>query len=222
MVNMAGSIAATATAVVLAAGLGSGGGGIGVGASGPSHWASGNNMTTTRTPIIIETSTISDSGQDFVIPTLPLCSSLNTSSSLYYKGGGGTTTSGGLGVSGTPSTISSDTSINGGGVSIFDETGFYGGDNESQLIYGTDSGTIMMTNNGGGAGNFPGGGGGRSSGRHPSRNVSNELTIEDVKYFTYGILWPTICGLGIIGNVLNLIVLNQPNMKGTAYIYMRG
>lgn len=219
MVNMTGSIAATATAVVLAAGLGSGGS-FGVGASRPSHWANGNNMTTTSTPIIIENSTVSDNGQDFVIPTLPLCSALNTTSNLYYKGGGGTTTSGGLGVPGTPSTISSDTNINGGGVSIFDETGFFGGDNESQLIYGTDSGTIMMTNDGGGAGNFPASG--RSSGRHPSRNVSNELTIEDVKYFTYGILWPTICGLGIIGNVLNLIVLNQPNMKGTAYIYMRG
>jgi hypothetical protein len=48
------------------------------------------------------------------------------------------------------------------------------------------------------------------------------VTIEDVKFVTYGILWPAVCALGIIGNVLNLIVLNQPNMKGTAYIYMRG
>lgn len=48
------------------------------------------------------------------------------------------------------------------------------------------------------------------------------LSIQDVKYLTYGIIWPSICALGIVGNVLNLIVLNQPNMKGTAYIYMRG
>jgi hypothetical protein len=48
------------------------------------------------------------------------------------------------------------------------------------------------------------------------------VTIEDVKFVTYGILWPAVCALGIIGNVLNLTVLNQPNMKGTAYIYMRG
>jgi hypothetical protein len=48
------------------------------------------------------------------------------------------------------------------------------------------------------------------------------VTIEDVKFVTYGILWPAVCALGIIGNVLNLIVLNQPNMKGTAFIYMRG
>jgi hypothetical protein len=39
---------------------------------------------------------------------------------------------------------------------------------------------------------------------------------------TYGILIPSIIALGIVGNVLNLLVLNQPNMKGTAYIYMRG
>jgi len=49
-----------------------------------------------------------------------------------------------------------------------------------------------------------------------------QMAINDVKYITYGILWPTICVLGILGNVLNLIVLSQPNMKGTAYIYMRG
>jgi hypothetical protein len=52
--------------------------------------------------------------------------------------------------------------------------------------------------------------------------IAGEVTIEDVKFITYGILWPAVCALGIIGNVLNLFVLNQPNMKGTAYIYMRG
>ncbi|XP_035702636.1 uncharacterized protein LOC110842246 isoform X2 [Folsomia candida] len=48
------------------------------------------------------------------------------------------------------------------------------------------------------------------------------FTIQELKYLTYGIIWPSICALGMLGNVLNLIVLNQPNMKGTAYIYMRG
>jgi hypothetical protein len=33
---------------------------------------------------------------------------------------------------------------------------------------------------------------------------------------------PAICCLGILGNVLNLVVLTRRNMKGTAYIYMRG
>lgn len=58
--------------------------------------------------------------------------------------------------------------------------------------------------------------------------TSSGFTIQELKYLTYGIIWPSICAAGIVGNVLNLIVLNQPNMKGTAgqarpaYIYMRG
>jgi len=52
---------------------------------------------------------------------------------------------------------------------------------------------------------------------------SEEFTrIEELKYITYGLVWPVICAVGIVGNVMNLIVLSQPNMKGTAYIYMRG
>ena len=39
---------------------------------------------------------------------------------------------------------------------------------------------------------------------------------------SYGIVMPIICCLGIIGNVLNLVVLTRRNMRGTAYIYMRG
>ncbi|XP_012057186.1 PREDICTED: probable G-protein coupled receptor B0563.6 [Atta cephalotes] len=39
---------------------------------------------------------------------------------------------------------------------------------------------------------------------------------------SYGIVLPTICCLGIIGNILNLIVLTRRNMRGTAYVYMRG
>lgn len=39
---------------------------------------------------------------------------------------------------------------------------------------------------------------------------------------SYGIILPIICTLGILGNVLNLVVLTRRNMRGTAYIYMRG
>ncbi|KYQ48054.1 hypothetical protein ALC60_13014 [Trachymyrmex zeteki] len=38
---------------------------------------------------------------------------------------------------------------------------------------------------------------------------------------SYGIVLPTICCLGIIGNILNLVVLTRRNMRGTAYVYMR-
>ena len=46
--------------------------------------------------------------------------------------------------------------------------------------------------------------------------------IENVRKFSYGIVLPIVCALGIIGNVLNLVVLTRRNMRGTAYIYMRG
>ncbi|XP_030080125.1 probable G-protein coupled receptor B0563.6 isoform X3 [Drosophila hydei] len=44
---------------------------------------------------------------------------------------------------------------------------------------------------------------------------------EALREYCYGIILPIICALGIIGNVLNLIVLTRRNMRGTAYIYMR-
>ncbi|XP_055615804.1 probable G-protein coupled receptor B0563.6 [Toxorhynchites rutilus septentrionalis] len=46
--------------------------------------------------------------------------------------------------------------------------------------------------------------------------------IENLRKLSYGIALPIICALGIVGNVLNLVVLTRRNMRGTAYIYMRG
>ncbi|EAT44484.1 AAEL004189-PA [Aedes aegypti] len=46
--------------------------------------------------------------------------------------------------------------------------------------------------------------------------------IEYLRKLSYGIALPIICALGIVGNVLNLVVLTRRNMRGTAYIYMRG
>ena len=43
-----------------------------------------------------------------------------------------------------------------------------------------------------------------------------------LRRYSYGVALPVICCLGILGNVLNLVVLTRRNMKGTAYIYMRG
>lgn len=43
-----------------------------------------------------------------------------------------------------------------------------------------------------------------------------------LRRISYGIVLPTICILGIVGNILNLVVLTRRNMRGTAYIYMRG
>lgn len=46
--------------------------------------------------------------------------------------------------------------------------------------------------------------------------------INQLRKISYGFIMPIICFLGIIGNILNLIVLTRRNMQGTAYIYMRG
>ncbi|XP_044766502.1 probable G-protein coupled receptor B0563.6 [Coccinella septempunctata] len=43
-----------------------------------------------------------------------------------------------------------------------------------------------------------------------------------LRRYCYGVALPSICLLGIIGNIFNLIVLTRRNMRGTAYIYMRG
>lgn len=52
--------------------------------------------------------------------------------------------------------------------------------------------------------------------------VSEDPRIETLRRYSYGIALPAICFLGIIGNIFNLIVLTRRNMRGTAYIYMRG
>lgn len=49
-----------------------------------------------------------------------------------------------------------------------------------------------------------------------------DARTEALRRYSYGIVLPAICCLGIIGNVLNLVVLTRKNMRGTAYIYMRG
>ncbi|ALC49580.1 CG33639 [Drosophila busckii] len=44
---------------------------------------------------------------------------------------------------------------------------------------------------------------------------------ELLRLYSYGIFLPIICTLGIIGNILNLLVLTRRNMSGPAYVYMR-
>ena len=51
---------------------------------------------------------------------------------------------------------------------------------------------------------------------------SEDPRIRSLTKISYGFVLPTICLFGIIGNILNLIVLTRRNMQGTAYIYMRG
>ncbi|XP_068232567.1 probable G-protein coupled receptor B0563.6 [Palaemon carinicauda] len=51
---------------------------------------------------------------------------------------------------------------------------------------------------------------------------STPPNIQQVKYIAYGIILPVLVCLGVLGDVLNLVVLTRPNMNGVAYIYMRG
>jgi hypothetical protein len=51
---------------------------------------------------------------------------------------------------------------------------------------------------------------------------TEDQRIDVLKQAAYGVALPAICVLGVIGNLLNLVVLTRRNMKGTAYIYMRG
>lgn len=167
----------------------------------------GRNMTTTTAPVITGSSIAFDTGQDYVFSSVPFCSRHNASGSSYYKGPT-TAAPGRVGGSGTPSTHSEPRIIE-FSEPVFDESGYYR-ENSSDLVYGTEYNSVRRNERG------------VHRQKRASRNASDHVTINDVKYFTYGILWPSICGLGIIGNILNLVVLNQPNMKGTAYIYMRG
>ncbi|XP_076170579.1 putative G-protein coupled receptor B0563.6 [Ptiloglossa arizonensis] len=52
--------------------------------------------------------------------------------------------------------------------------------------------------------------------------VLEDPRTPSLRRISYGIILPAICCLGIIGNILNLVVLTRRNMRGTAYIYMRG
>jgi len=45
---------------------------------------------------------------------------------------------------------------------------------------------------------------------------------ETLRRYSYGVAMPAICCLGVLGNILNLVVLTRRNMKGIAYVYMRG
>ncbi|CAO1388022.1 unnamed protein product [Diamesa hyperborea] len=56
----------------------------------------------------------------------------------------------------------------------------------------------------------------------PRSQPYEDPRTENLRKLSYGIILPIICTFGILGNVLNLVVLTRRNMRGTAYIYMRG
>lgn len=56
----------------------------------------------------------------------------------------------------------------------------------------------------------------------PEIMSSDDIAVEKVEHILYGMLMPVLSALGIIGNILNLVVLTRPNlMKIITYTYFR-
>ena len=56
----------------------------------------------------------------------------------------------------------------------------------------------------------------------PALQDPDDPRDETLRRYSYGVAMPAICCLGVLGNILNLVVLTRRNMKGIAYVYMRG
>ena len=49
-----------------------------------------------------------------------------------------------------------------------------------------------------------------------------ESTVLQIKFVAYSVIAYIIVGIGIVGNLLNLVVLTRPNLKGVMYVYLLG
>ena len=47
-------------------------------------------------------------------------------------------------------------------------------------------------------------------------------TVLQIKFVAYSVVAYIIVGLGLVGNLLNLVVLTRPNLKGVMYVYLLG
>ena len=47
-------------------------------------------------------------------------------------------------------------------------------------------------------------------------------TVGTIKFVAYSIVANFIVGVGLVGNLLNLVVLTRPNLKGVMYVYLLG
>ncbi|CAM1324283.1 Uncharacterised protein g8630 [Pycnogonum litorale] len=55
---------------------------------------------------------------------------------------------------------------------------------------------------------------------HAFRSVES-CNVDCMKAYAYRMIAPIVIGVGILGNILNLIVLTRPNLKGVTYIYLQ-
>ena len=56
--------------------------------------------------------------------------------------------------------------------------------------------------------------------KNPPESYSN--TLGTIKVVAYSVIANFIVGVGLIGNLLNLVVLTRPNLKGVMYVYLLG
>ena len=50
----------------------------------------------------------------------------------------------------------------------------------------------------------------------------NALVVQTIKWVAYSVVAYLIVGVGIMGNLLSLVVLTRPNLKGVMYVYLLG
>jgi hypothetical protein len=54
------------------------------------------------------------------------------------------------------------------------------------------------------------------------QDIENKSDILTIHYIAYGVIAKIIVAVGIFSNILNLIVLTRPKLKGVMYIYLLG
>ena len=50
----------------------------------------------------------------------------------------------------------------------------------------------------------------------------NAMLVQHIKWVAYSLVAYLIVGVGIMGNLLSLVVLTRPNLKGVMYVYLLG
>lgn len=53
-----------------------------------------------------------------------------------------------------------------------------------------------------------------------SNQPDTHQNVDRLKFIAYGVLSSIIIGLGILGNISNLVVLTRPNLKGVTFVYL--
>ena len=55
-----------------------------------------------------------------------------------------------------------------------------------------------------------------------SDTAGRNTTVLQIKFVAYSVIANIVVAVGIVGNILNLVVLTRPNLKGVMYVYLLG